>query len=67
MADGFTSRDAKRCQDSVEELRATSVIMSSDDCYRVREELAAEYETMASGDPRSHCLAPFVGSQEARP
>jgi hypothetical protein len=40
-------RDAKRCRDRAEELRTTSALMTSEDCCRIRRELAAEYEAVA--------------------
>jgi hypothetical protein len=43
----MSARDAKRCRDRAEELRNTSVLMTSEDCVRIRRELAAEYDTVA--------------------
>ena len=35
----MSSRDVKRCRDRAEELRTTSVLMTSQDCLRIRREL----------------------------
>jgi hypothetical protein len=43
----MSARDAKRCRDRAEELRTASVLMTSEDCLRIRSELAAEYERIA--------------------
>ena len=43
----MSARDAKRCRDRAEELRTTSALITSEDCLRVRGELAAEYEAVA--------------------
>ena len=37
----------KRCRDGAEELRTTSALMTSEDCRRIRRELAAEYKAVA--------------------
>jgi hypothetical protein len=43
----MSARDAKRCRDRAEELRTTSALITSEDCRRIRRELAAEYEAIA--------------------
>jgi hypothetical protein len=43
----MSARDAKRCRDRAEELRTNSVLLTGEDCVRIRSELAAEYEAVA--------------------
>jgi hypothetical protein len=43
----MSARDAKRCRDRAEELRTTLVLMTREDCVRIRSELAAEYDAIA--------------------
>ena len=56
-------RDAKRCRDRAEELRVTSVLMTADDCRRVRRELAAEYEAIAEQWEAISVLTALLGTK----
>src|SRR6516165_7064031 len=60
-------RDAKRCRDRTEELRVTSVLMTTDDCLRIRRELAAEYEAVAEQREAISMLTALLGSEMSLP
>jgi hypothetical protein len=51
----MSARDAKRCRDRADELRVTIVLMTSEDCPRIRRELAAEYEAVADQCEATAC------------
>jgi 3-deoxy-D-manno-octulosonate 8-phosphate phosphatase KdsC-like HAD superfamily phosphatase len=51
----MSARDAKRCRDRADELRVTLVLMTSEDCPRIRRELAAEYEAVADQCEATAC------------
>jgi 3-deoxy-D-manno-octulosonate 8-phosphate phosphatase KdsC-like HAD superfamily phosphatase len=59
----MSARDAKRCRDRAEELRVTSVLMTSEDCLRVRRELAAEYEAVADQREAISVLTALLGTK----
>jgi hypothetical protein len=56
-------RDAKRCRDRAEELRVTSVLMTTDDLRRIRRELAAEYEAVAEQWEAISVLTALLGTK----
>jgi hypothetical protein len=56
-------RDAKRCRDRAEELRISSVLMTADDCLRIRRELAAEYEAIAEQWETISVLTALLGTK----
>jgi hypothetical protein len=56
-------RDAKRCRDRAEELRVTSVLMTTDDLKRIRRELAAEYEAVAEQWEAISVLTALLGTK----
>ena len=59
----MSTRDAKRCRDRAEELRVTSVLMTADDCRRVRSELAVEYEAVAEQWEAISVLTALLGTK----
>ena len=59
----MSSRDAKRCRDRAEELRTTSVLMTSQDCLRMRREPAAEYEAVAEQWEAISVLTALLGTK----
>jgi hypothetical protein len=59
----MSARDAKRCRDRAEELRATSALMTSEDCLRIRRELAAEYEAVAEQWEAISVLTALLGTK----
>ena len=58
-----SARDAKRCRDRAEELRTTSALMTSEDCRRIRRELAAEYEAVADQWEAISVLTALLGTK----
>jgi hypothetical protein len=59
----MSARDAKRCRDRAEELRTTSALMTSEDCLRIRRELAAEYEAVADQWETISVLTALLGAK----
>jgi hypothetical protein len=59
----MSATDAKRCRDRAEELRVTSVLMTSKDCFRIRRELAAEYEAVADQWEAISALTALLGAK----
>jgi hypothetical protein len=59
----MSARDVKRCRDRAEELRVTSVLMTSEDCFRIRRELAAEYEAVADQWETISVLTALLGTK----
>jgi hypothetical protein len=59
----MSARDVKRCRDRAEELRTTSVLMTNDDCLRIRRQLAAEYEAIADQWETVSVLTALLGTK----
>jgi hypothetical protein len=54
---------AKCCRDRADELRVTSVLMTSEDCLRIRRGLAAEYEAVADQWEAISVLTALLGTR----